>query len=33
MNDLRSRRTLVAGRLNPAVLKESFGFEVVNREG
>ena len=33
VNDLRSRRTLVAGRLNPAVLKESFGFEVVNREG
>jgi len=32
MNDLKSRRTLVAGRLNPEVLKESFGFEVVNKE-
>lgn len=33
MNDLRTRRTLVAGRLNLQVLKESFGFEVANREG
>ncbi len=32
MNDLRSRRTLVAGRLNPAVLKESFGFEAADLE-
>jgi len=32
MNDLKSRRTLVTGRLNPDVLKESFGFEIVNKE-
>ncbi|MHC1630770.1 MAG: methenyltetrahydromethanopterin cyclohydrolase [Methanotrichaceae archaeon] len=30
MNDLKSRRTLVSGRLNPDVLMESFGFETMN---
>ncbi len=30
MNDLKSRRTFVCGRLNPDVLEESFGLERLN---
>jgi len=30
MNELKTRRTLVAGKLNPRVLKESFGFENID---
>ncbi|NYT01934.1 MAG: methenyltetrahydromethanopterin cyclohydrolase, partial [Methanosarcinales archaeon] len=29
MNELRSRRTFVVGRLNPQVLAESFGLEML----
>jgi methenyltetrahydromethanopterin cyclohydrolase len=31
MNELKSRRTFVSGRINPDVLMESFNIEAVNQ--